>query len=108
MPRTTVCRLGHGCVLLSVFVWNGYPQYRRDTWCHAVLLFNHKSMARDSKFYTGVTLDRDVVAYLGALQKKLGRDRSYLINALVKEHRRSNGSNSLSNPAQIAHGILRQ
>lgn len=51
-------------------------------------------MSRSSKIYTGVTLDQDVVAYLGNLQERLGRDRSYLINALINEHRRTNVARS--------------
>ncbi len=62
-------------------------------------------MSRESKYYTGVTLDQDVVSYLGSLQKKLGRDRSYLINALIKEHRRSNVQRAEQRPGRRIPGL---
>jgi hypothetical protein len=40
------------------------------------------------KFATTVTLEPDVIAYLDALQREYDRDRSYLLNALVKDFRR--------------------
>lgn len=38
------------------------------------------------KINTGVTLEPDVAAYLADLAKREDRDRSWLINAIVREH----------------------
>lgn len=38
------------------------------------------------KTYTGVTLDPDVLTYLAELGKREDRNRSWLINAIVREH----------------------
>jgi predicted transcriptional regulator len=38
------------------------------------------------KVNTGVTLDPDVLAYLHELGEREDRDRSWLINSIVREH----------------------
>lgn len=40
------------------------------------------------KFATTVTLEPDVYAFLESLQREYDRDRSYLLNALVKDYQR--------------------
>lgn len=45
-------------------------------------------MPSPRKFYTGVGLDPEVTQYLTELSRHLGRNRSWLINAIVGEHAR--------------------
>lgn len=40
------------------------------------------------KYATTITLEPEVIAYLDQLQREYDRDRSYLLNALVKDFRR--------------------
>jgi|GEM_PF-5311552 len=47
-----------------------------------------KSRYRRSKVVTTVNLETDVLNYLQTLQSEFDRDRSYLVNALVKDFRR--------------------
>ncbi len=41
-----------------------------------------------TKFYTGVSLDRDVAEYLEALVEHTRWNRSLVLNAVVREHAR--------------------
>lgn len=41
---------------------------------------------KPKRINTGVVLDPDVAAYLEELGKQEDRDRSWLINAIVREH----------------------
>lgn len=41
-----------------------------------------------SKFYTGVSLDRDVARYLDLLAERTRWNRSLVLNAVVREHAR--------------------
>jgi predicted transcriptional regulator len=41
---------------------------------------------KTKRIYTGVTLEPDVIAYLESLGEQEDRDRSWLINAIVREH----------------------
>lgn len=41
---------------------------------------------KPKRITTGISLDGDVVAYLEELGKREDRDRSWLINAIVREH----------------------
>ena len=47
-----------------------------------------KPSPKRRKIVTTVNLEPDIVDYLRGLQEEYDRDRSYLINALIKEHRR--------------------
>ena len=47
-------------------------------------------MPSSKRFYTGVTLQTDVRQYLDQLARQLDRPRSYLINAIVREHMEKN------------------
>ena len=43
---------------------------------------------KQSKFYTGVSLDRDVAEYLDVLVEQTRWNRSLVLNAVVREHAR--------------------
>ena len=43
-------------------------------------------MFHSKKFYTGVGLDPEIVAYLAQLSRHTSRTRSWLINAIVRQH----------------------
>ncbi len=45
-------------------------------------------MLQPKKFYTGVGLDPETVTYLAQLSRQTSRTRSWLINAIVREHAR--------------------
>lgn len=46
---------------------------------------------KPKRINTGVVLDPDVAAYLEELGKQEDRDRSWLINAIVREHAERSG-----------------
>lgn len=43
---------------------------------------------KHNKFYTGVSLDRDVAEYLDLLAEQTRWNRSLVLNAVVREHAR--------------------
>lgn len=43
---------------------------------------------RRNKIVTTVNLEPEVLSYLGSLQSEFERDRSYLVNALIKDFKR--------------------
>jgi hypothetical protein len=45
-------------------------------------------LAKRKKFYTGVSLDREVVGYLDELAREMGMPRSLALNFLLREHAR--------------------
>jgi len=45
---------------------------------------------KPKRINTGVTLEPDVIDYLESLGKREDRDRSWLINAIVREHAQRN------------------
>jgi hypothetical protein len=49
-------------------------------------------MSKESKrINTGITLEADVVSYLESLSKQEDRDRSWLINAIVRDYSQLSG-----------------
>lgn len=48
--------------------------------------------SRTPKAQTGVSLDVEVLKYLDRLAEEDDRDRSYIINRIVREHAASNGT----------------
>lgn len=49
---------------------------------------SHSKRVRRNKIVTTVNLEPEVLTYLGALQSEFERDRSYLVNALIKDFKR--------------------
>ena len=46
---------------------------------------------KPTKFYTGVSLNQEVVTYLNDIAKRMGWTRSLVIDFIVREHARQNG-----------------
>jgi hypothetical protein len=49
--------------------------------------------AKPKKFYTGVSLDREVVGYVDRLAREMGWTRSLTLNFVLREHARWHGQN---------------
>jgi hypothetical protein len=49
---------------------------------------SNSKRVRRNKIVTTVNLEPEVLTYLGALQSEFERDRSYLVNALIKDFKR--------------------
>ncbi len=45
-----------------------------------------KSQTKSERFYTGVTLDPEVLAYLNDLTGRMGMSRSWVLNTIVQEY----------------------
>jgi hypothetical protein len=54
------------------------------------------------KFYTGVSLDRDVVGYVDRLAREMGRIRTLTLNLVLGEHARRHGEDAAAGALDIA------
>ena len=54
------------------------------------------------KIHTGISLDEDVLNYLAQLTTRDQRTRSFIINAIVREHARRNGPAQESRESEAA------
>jgi predicted transcriptional regulator len=62
---------------------------------------------RRTKVVTTVNFEPEVLTYLDDLQREFERDRSYLVNALVKEYRRRRERNDTDDagPATLSKSL---